>query len=75
MNVLADLSSVLLDCVTEGAELAVLKTLPWHSVDIELVMIEVNHSDKREIDNVMTSAGFGVYKKLKEQDIIYRKLN
>ena len=34
----------------EGAELAVLKTLPWDKVDIELVMIEINHSDKQEID-------------------------
>ena len=33
----------------EGAELAVLKTIPWDKVDIELVMIEINHSDKLEI--------------------------
>ena len=40
----------MLDRVNEGAELAVLKTLPWHSLDIELVMIEDNHSDKLEIE-------------------------
>ena len=37
----------LLSLDIEGAELAVLKTVPWHSVDIELVMIEINHSDKK----------------------------
>ena len=33
----------------EGAELAVLRTIPWDKVNIELVMIEINHSDKLEI--------------------------
>ena len=56
----------------EGAELAVLKTIPWDKVRIELVMIEVNHSNKAEIDNVMISAGYQVHKVLSNQDIIYR---
>ena len=58
----------------EGAELAVLRAIPWDKVNIELVMIEVNHSDKREINSVMTTAGYRVYKRLGKQDIIYRKL-
>ena len=57
----------------EGAELAVLKTIPWDKVRIELVMIEINHSDKQELTNVMTKAGYEVYKNLKDQDIIYRR--
>ena len=57
----------------EGAELAVLKTIPWDKVRIELVMIEINHSDKQELTNVMTKAGYKVYKNIKDQDIIYRR--
>ena len=65
----------LLSLDIEGAELAVLRAIPWTKVNIELVMIEVNHSDQREIHSVMTTAGYGVYKRLGgQQDIIYRKL-
>ena len=64
----------LLSLDIEGAELAVLRAIPWARVNIELVMIEVNHSDQGEIHSVMTEAGYGVYKRLKDQDIIYRKL-
>ena len=65
----------LLSLDIEGAELAVLRAIPWDKVNIELVMIEVNHSDQREIHSVMTTAGYGVYKRLGgQQDILYRKL-
>ena len=64
----------LLSLDIEGAELAVLRAIPWTKVNIELVMIEVNHSDQQAIHKVMTAAGYGVYKRLKDQDIIYRKL-
>ena len=74
MNLLPDLISVLLDCVTEGAELAVLKTLPWHSLDIELVMIEVNHSDKLEIEQTMRAARYELYKTLQDQYVLYRRV-
>ena len=56
----------------EGAELAVLKTIPWDRVRIELIMIEVNHSNKEEIEHVMANAGYEVYKQLKNQDVIYK---
>ena len=59
----------------EGAELAVLKTIPWDKVRIELVMIEINHSDKQEVNRVMAEAGYEVYKNLKDQDIIYKLKN
>ena len=58
----------------EGAELAVLRAIPWTKVNIELVMIEVNHSDQEKIHSVMTAAGYGVHKRLKDLDIIYKKL-
>ena len=58
----------------EGAELAVLRTVPWDKVDIELVMVEINHSDKAELDRTMSAAGYEVYKNLKEQDVIYRRV-
>ena len=63
----------LLSLDIEGAELAVLKTLPWHSLHIELVMIEINHSDKQEIDQTMRAAGYEVYKTLQDQDVLYRR--
>ena len=74
VNPFPDPRSVLLDRVNEGAELAVLKTLPWHSLDIELVMIEVNHSDKLEIDQTMRAAGYELYKTLQDQDVLYRRV-
>ena len=64
----------LLSLDIEGAELAVLRAIPWTKVNIELVMIEVNHSDQEKIHSVMTAAGYGVHKRLKDLDIIYKKL-
>ena len=63
----------LLSLDIEGAELAVLKTVPWHSVDIELVMIEINHSDQSEIDQIMRAGGYELYKTLQQQDVLYRR--
>jgi len=57
----------------EGAEQAVLKTVPWDKVDIELVMIETYHSDRVQIDKIMFDGGYEVYKELKI-DVIYRKI-
>ena len=50
-----------------------LKTLPWHSLDIELVMIEINHSDKLGIDQTIKAAGYQLYKNLQNQDVLYRR--
>ena len=57
----------------EGAELAVLNTIPWDKVVIELVMVEVMHSDRQGIDKIMEKAGYAVWRNLNNQDIIYRK--
>ena len=62
----------LLSLDIEGAEFEVFKTIPWDKVRIELIMIEVNHSNKEEIENVMANAGYEVYKQLKNQDVIYK---
>ena len=43
-------------------------------VNIELIMIEVNHSNQGEIERTLRSAGYQVYKKLKNQDVIYKKI-
>jgi len=63
----------LLSLDIEGAEQAVLETLPWDKLDIGMVMIEVEHSDRGAIDKLMTNAGYKVHKKLGLQDIIYVK--
>ena len=44
-------------------------------MNIELIMIEVSHSNKEEIDHTLLSAGYKVYKKLQNQDVIYKKIN
>ena len=43
-------------------------------MNIELIMIEVSHSNQAEIDKTLKRAGYEVYKKLKNQDIIYKKV-
>ena len=43
-------------------------------MNIELIMIEVNHSNQGEISRTLSSAGYRVYKKLKNQDVIYKKI-
>ena len=56
----------------EGAEEAVLSTIPWEEVDIDILMIEVGNSDSKAIIKIMENAG---YKKLTEVgiDIIFQK--
>ena len=48
----------------EGAEEAVLKTIPWDDVHIQLVSLEVEHSDQASISRIMEGAGYRVYKTL-----------
>ena len=64
-----------------GAEEAVLKTIPWDDVHIQLVSLEVEHSDQASISRIMEGAGYRVYKTLTNannpniiQDIIYEKV-
>ena len=57
----------------EGAELPILKTIPWDKVDIQILSIEVNHGDGNKIDAFIKSKG---YKKVHQlaYDNIYEKL-
>ena len=32
--------------------------IPWDKVDIELLMIEVNHIDNKELEQLMKKAGY-----------------
>ena len=48
----------------EGAELQVLKTLPWHKVDIEVLTVETEHAgvvfpgSKRDIRQYLAHRGY-----------------
>ena len=57
----------------EGAELPILKTIPWDKVNITILSIEVNHSDGNKIDTFIKSKG---YKKAHHlvYDNIYEKV-
>ena len=57
----------------EGAELAVLSSIPWDRVDIELIMVEFNHIDEQVLDGIMNKAGYSLYKTL-EIDKLYQKI-
>ena len=66
----------------EGAELPILKSIPWDKVDIKVISIEVNHSDGKKIDNFMKSNGYKLVHEIPEspakpksiQDNIYQKM-
>ena len=57
----------------EGAEVGVLRTVPWDQVDIAMVMVEVEHSDRTEIGNIMERAGYREHKRFGRQDVVYVK--
>ena len=57
----------------EGTELAVLSSIPWDRVDIELIMVEFNHIDEQVLDDIMNKAGYSLYKTL-EIDKLYQKI-
>ena len=66
----------------EGAELPILKSIPWDKVDIRVLSIEVNHSDGKKIDNFMKNNGYKLVHEIPEspakpksiQDNIYQKM-
>ena len=56
----------------EGAELSVLKTIPWDKVNIKIVMIEVAHGDVDAFIELMKNAGYSEYMRT-DIDILFEK--
>ena len=56
----------------EGAELGVLSSLPFTSVDIRTLSVEVEHSESKKIVALLAGRGYRVLKKTKS-DIIFIK--
>ena len=56
----------------EGAELEVLKTIPFSKVDIRVMSVEVLHVEKREVKKLMAKNGYKVLRDLKN-DVIFCK--
>jgi len=63
----------LLSLDIEGAEQSVLETVPWDEVDIGMVILEVEHSNRTAVDLVMEKAGYTVYRRMRGQDVVYVK--
>ncbi|XP_023336634.1 protein Star [Eurytemora carolleeae] len=57
----------------EGVELAVLETIPWSKVDIETLLIEVEHSNSAAISSILQSHGYRIDHMFGKQDIFYVK--
>ena len=57
----------------EGAELAILKSIPFDKVDIEVFTIEVEHSDKKAIQNLMEANGYVKHSDIGKVDHMYVK--
>ena len=56
----------------EGAEMKVLRTIPFDKVDIRVFSIEVNKLDKSELASFMAESGYRVLRDLKT-DLIFVK--
>ena len=57
----------------EGAELSILKTIPFDQVNITTFTIEANHADRGEIIEFMTDKGYRVHKYFETVDIMFVK--
>jgi hypothetical protein len=63
----------------EGAELQVLKTVPWHKVNIKVIIIEVNHigeifkGSAKELNNFLKKSGYQFHKSLDIDDIYIKR--
>ncbi len=55
----------------EGAEMDVLKSLPWAEIRIESLLIEVVHGDAGEIERFMRQKGYRVFQKFLDVDILF----
>jgi len=65
----------------EGAELVMLKTLPWNKISMTLIDVEVNHAGaifpgtRNDIQNFLSSHGYPFTKSVKIDDLFYNKAN
>ena len=59
----------------EGAEMAVLRTIPWKKLDIRALSVEVAHSDKRLIKRFMVKQGYRVLARLRADMIFVKEDN
>ena len=65
----------------EGAELVMLKTLPWNKISMTLIDVEVNHAGaifpgtRNDIQNFLSSHGYPFSKSVKIDDLFYNKAN
>ena len=63
----------------EGAELPVLKTLPWDKINMTLLDVEVNHAGvifpgtQNDIRNFLSSQNYPYTKTVEIDDIFYNK--
>lgn len=63
----------------EGAELQVLKTVPWDKVDIKVIIIEVNHigeifkGSAKQLNQFLKKSGFQFHKSLEIDDIYIKR--
>ena len=63
----------------EGAEAAILKTVPWNQVNVTLFSVEINHAGKifpgsrLDIQEFMKSQGYHFEQTIKIDDIFYKK--
>ena len=58
-------------CVTKYVSYYLMEDI--QKVDIEMVMVEVEHSDRTEIGNIMERAGYREHKRFGLQDVVYVK--
>ena len=59
----------------EGSEEGVLGSIPWDKVDIRVVLVEVEHSDKPAIKELMENNGYKMILEINNQDYLFMKEN
>jgi len=63
----------------EGAEFQVLQTIPWTKVDIQVILVELEHAGKvfpgtrREVHNYLSSVGYDYVATLAVDDLFVRR--
>ena len=57
----------------EGAEYLILRTIPFHKVDIRILMVEMDHSKGEEIIELMGSNGYRIYTRMEHDTLFVKK--